>query len=555
MHSYVDDGRETGPSHDDVWLASTRVGKINAHLGTQDAARKRRAPSQEPGAWAGASVSTDATDVYKSLTEERWEKTKARLAWISAYYDGSRWGVPQRPLLEHKELESIRGFLVYVARTYKALVPYLKGIHLTLDSWRKNRNDDGWRNPLSEHGHPLAEIAEPISDAAPVKVRAVPRLQLDIQTFQRFTSHSIPPNVRARPATYAVFVITFGDASGTGYGISAWFADEPDLEVDHGTWDDDTSEASSNFRELYNFVLYIENLVTEGKISAATEVFMFTDNFVAERAFYNGTSKSKTLHGLVERIRAMEMTGALFAHLIWVAGTRMIEQGTDGASRGDLSNGVLGGDHMLKHVPINETILERCFEAVEWLQSTVQGGDWRILEYEDWYDRVHISDGSFFWFPPPAIADVAVEQLCEAKHIRPWNTHVFACPALMTARWRKQLMKVCDVIFVIPVGCDVWPSSMHEPVVIGLICPLLSSSPWQVRETPLADKLRKSLPKVWSTGALHERDCVRKFWEAAGSWDERVQRCLARSMLPAASGRLFSRPGAWGGKRRLAGSE
>jgi hypothetical protein len=30
--------------------------------------------------------------------------------------------------LPHKNLESYRGFLVYVSRTYPAMVPYLKGI-------------------------------------------------------------------------------------------------------------------------------------------------------------------------------------------------------------------------------------------------------------------------------------------------------------------------------------------------------------------------------------------------------------------------------------------
>jgi hypothetical protein len=33
--------------------------------------------------------------------------------------------------LSHKELLSDRGFLVYVTRTYPAMVPSLKGFHLT----------------------------------------------------------------------------------------------------------------------------------------------------------------------------------------------------------------------------------------------------------------------------------------------------------------------------------------------------------------------------------------------------------------------------------------
>jgi hypothetical protein len=46
--------------------------------------------------------------------------------------------------LNHKQLERRRGFIVYVAQAYPSLVPYLKGMHLTLDSWISDRNKDGW---------------------------------------------------------------------------------------------------------------------------------------------------------------------------------------------------------------------------------------------------------------------------------------------------------------------------------------------------------------------------------------------------------------------------
>ena len=37
----------------------------------------------------------------------------------------------------HKILECIRGFLIYVARTFKWMTPYLKGLHMTIDVWRE----------------------------------------------------------------------------------------------------------------------------------------------------------------------------------------------------------------------------------------------------------------------------------------------------------------------------------------------------------------------------------------------------------------------------------
>jgi hypothetical protein len=47
--------------------------------------------------------------------------------------------------LSHNQLERGRGFLLYVAHAYHSLLPYLKAIHLTLDSWRPDSNKDGWK--------------------------------------------------------------------------------------------------------------------------------------------------------------------------------------------------------------------------------------------------------------------------------------------------------------------------------------------------------------------------------------------------------------------------
>jgi hypothetical protein len=51
------------------------------------------------------------------------------------------------PKLSHKELLSDRGFLVYVTRTYPAMVPYLKGFHLTIEMWQGSRDTEGWKLP------------------------------------------------------------------------------------------------------------------------------------------------------------------------------------------------------------------------------------------------------------------------------------------------------------------------------------------------------------------------------------------------------------------------
>ena len=47
--------------------------------------------------------------------------------------------MPRQRLLE------IRGYLNYIVRTYGWLNPYMKGLHNTIDGWRDNRDEGGWK--------------------------------------------------------------------------------------------------------------------------------------------------------------------------------------------------------------------------------------------------------------------------------------------------------------------------------------------------------------------------------------------------------------------------
>jgi hypothetical protein len=518
VHIYVDDCRITASTQELAWLAASRMAKVCSWLGLQDAARKRREPSTAPGAWAGAVIISDETGVYKLVTDVRWQKTQRKIRWFASYLgltsgeDDEEQQSKERSAcpvghLPHKTAESYRGFLVYVSRTYGAFVPYLKGIHLTLDSWRPFRDDDGWKNTSTAEAK--CEVTE--QESAPRFVKTVPRLKQDVEVLLDFTSKEKPPKVPVRPTGAAVAMYMFGDASGSGFGISLWVAGEDTIYASHGSWTVETSQKSSNYRELYNLVLKIEELVRDGTIHRGTEIFVFTDNFVAERAFHHGSAKSRLLHELVVRLRKLEMNGDIFIRFIWVAGTRMIWQGTDGLSRGELTAGVMAGAHFLNFVPLNKTAFQRHSILQEWIGGALPGEHWEELSVEGWFTTAQ-KDGRFIWAPPPATADVAVERLCEARHIRPWCSHIFICPALMTAHWRKTLGKVADAMFTLPVGCPIWPSSMHEPLVVALICPLLSTRPWKVRGSPWMVEFEDKMRGVWSDNLQAQRSHLRKFW-------------------------------------------
>jgi hypothetical protein len=70
----------------------------------------------------------------------KWAKIKGIL--------GKWWNLvtsQDDPKLCHKDLLSDQGFLVHVTRTYPAMIPYLKGFHLTIEMWRGGCNLEGWR--------------------------------------------------------------------------------------------------------------------------------------------------------------------------------------------------------------------------------------------------------------------------------------------------------------------------------------------------------------------------------------------------------------------------
>ena len=96
--------------------------------------------------------------------------------------------VAARSCLNHKQLERDRGFLIYLSRTYRSISPYFKGIHQTLDSWRPEKDKDGWKLERREMMMYLASkdgVVGFIGDSeAPEDVFPVFRLASDLQALE-----------------------------------------------------------------------------------------------------------------------------------------------------------------------------------------------------------------------------------------------------------------------------------------------------------------------------------------------------------------------------------
>jgi hypothetical protein len=78
----------------------------------------------------------------------------------------------------------------------------------------------------------------------------------------------------------------------------------------------------------------MERLVSQGRDLKGVTLFYFTDNMTTYYIVQNGSSKSVELHKLIHKIKSYEVLLGCGIEVIHVPGTLMIEEGTDGLSRG-----------------------------------------------------------------------------------------------------------------------------------------------------------------------------------------------------------------------------
>jgi hypothetical protein len=300
-----------------------------------------------------------------------------------------------------------------------------------------------------------------------------------------------------------------------------------------GVWGKDDETLSSNYKEFENVVQTVEEEARNGMLNGAS-LYLFTDNSTVEGALFKGNTPSRKLFSLIVRFRKIQISCDADVIVSHVAGTRMIAQGTDGVSRGLLTEGVNAGLDMLSFVPLHLSAIERNPSLHRWVCSWL-GNDAELLEPEQWFSRGHSHDGGsydengfwrlkirpgkFIWAPPPAAADVAVEELRKALIKRRDCTHVFLCPRLLTPQWRRQLNKACDLVLFMGAGSEIWPPEMFEPLTIGLVFPFLSVRPWQVRGTPKMLSLGRTLSGLLKDTNVVTRDILRKLCEQM--WDLR----------------------------------
>ena len=119
--------------------------------------------------------------------------------------------------------------------------------------------------------------------------------------------------------------------------------------------------------------------------------------------------------------------------------------------------------------------------------------------------------------PPPATADVVVEQPSLAKHKQGQAGHVVVVPRLCTSLWQKHLTRATNFYFKLECS-PVWDLGVHfEPVLIFVLLPLTSHRPNFEEQDEILDKFEGLLlgPRVLQAGDGNFRRDARELFAAA----------------------------------------
>jgi hypothetical protein len=360
---------------------------------------------------------------------------------------------------------------------------------------------------------------------------AAPQLNQDLRAILQLTKGEQPQVRSVRSKLTITAYYSFGDASSGNFGATV---ERPGrLHGLFGLWGKDHKEQSLNYQELRNLVNTVKEEANEGHLRDG-ELWLFTDNSTAKSCLFRGGSSSKLLHELVLCLRKAEMKHGFALHVVHVARTRMITQGTDGLSRGILLEGVVRGEDMLSFVDLSRTAIERHPDVLNFVKSWVEPvlGESKVLSSKEWFQEGHgITGGkresrgiwiprhvadrkAYIWLPPPVIADVALEECAKAIHKRTDAYHIFLIPQLYSPLWMQMFYKLSDFVFKLPPGSRHWPSSMHEPLLVGISLPLLTRNPWSLRRTPLLVDLERQLRQVLSSRKEDGGDILCKLLQA-----------------------------------------
>jgi hypothetical protein len=510
MVRMVDDLRGVGNDEAHARQVGRTTGATANRLGNQDAARKARPPSQFSGPWNGGIAHTGDGVLVKATTQKKWTKFGKQ---IRGFLVEIRAGRP----LNYRDLRSSAGLGINVTEVYSDYRCFVSLFFRTMEGWRADRDSHGFR--VTDQTQ-LLDIAEalgvdpedlPGGEDHPAMVEALPSLIPALEALEEFLDIAQPRVVRVRPTKETGCAYGYGDAAGSGFSAGLRMRTGR-VACRHGIWCREQSEYGSNWREFRNLANLLLKELAEGTL-ADHIVWVFTDNVTASMCWNKGRSKSRLLLDICIKLKIAAREAGSFIKFVHISGLRMIRTGYDGGSRGDYDTGGFAGENHLEFVPLHKRALDWGGDVLETNLRLWLGKDYtEPLSAEGWFTTGH-KGAHHIWMPPPAAALVALEQISDARHKRPYTTkHIVIIPRLLYfEEWRRRLEKEVDFWVMIPTGIF-WPHSCFEPLLLGLSFPMRRESPWLLRRHTGMVGFQRKMQEMFSAGDLGVWDILREFW-------------------------------------------
>ena len=274
---------------------------------------------------------------------------------------------------------------------------------------------------------------------------------------------------------------TDGSGYGTGgCGYEFTTAKLPEVSYFSGLWKQEVTSMSSNWKELRTILnaLRRERLTAQHEQRRTslwrTRIFHMTDNLVSECILTKGASHSPRLQQLLREIALELRLQQCDLVPIHVAGTRLIAQGTDGLSRGQMHAGIMDGnvEDVNAFNPLAQQPRPITQPLREWVKRYGHGTElWDPVTWEP----QNIRGKHTIWMPPPLLARDALLIFLRQRMIAPTTTTAtFLLPRRFTAPWRRLIRKF-DITVVKAGNGDHWKATEFEPLIVAH-CPPWSPS-------------------------------------------------------------------------------
>ena len=307
-----------------------------------------------------------------------------------------------------------------------------------------------------------------------------------------------------RGTSAGTLVPSFGDGSGTGTGGTFQLPDGQ-LKMWKGKWHPCVHHYSSNWKELNTLKVSLDRMLeTQAPGLQGCTLFYFTDNSTTYWICANGSSKNPTLHGVLEDIRSMEVKLGCHLVVIHVPGLIMIQEGTDGLSRGlwiTPWHNQLDRKTLLSNIfaplPFNEALIRNYVRKEVTLYHSLrpdtslpdQYPNWELGRWEDPPHQRHILGRFTVWLPPPELARQVITSLLEAYIEDPLHTSgLLFIPRIVPGCWRGLSRCLQELPTVYPHVTDLSsPPFLPIPITVLYL-------PQHTRALDTTDRLDKAPP-------------------------------------------------------------